>query len=108
MVMTEIKALYWPLFQELVEEPALRIAGSSKSDVLQGQLGDCWFLSACAAVANMQKVLDKVNPALPSEKRIAQYWNLILIYSLVGDPAKSVLIWGRLQRNCALSLLAIW
>ncbi|CAG0880005.1 unnamed protein product [Darwinula stevensoni] len=58
----DLNGVEWKRPNELVNDPELEIGGSSRSDVLQGKLGDCWFLSSCAAVAGMQKILDQVIP----------------------------------------------
>ncbi|XP_037782723.1 LOW QUALITY PROTEIN: calpain-A-like [Penaeus monodon] len=47
---------------ELVDEPQLFIDGASRRDVVQGCLGDCWFLSSCAAVARKSKLIERVVP----------------------------------------------
>ncbi|XP_047105038.1 calpain-9-like [Schistocerca piceifrons] len=49
-------------WQELVEEPRLLDEGRGVSAVRQGALGDCWLLSACAAVAQRPHLLRKVVP----------------------------------------------
>ena len=51
------------LFQDLVEEwqtPQLMIDGMTRDDIKQGILGDCWFLSSCAAVSQREKYMKKV------------------------------------------------
>lgn len=47
--------------QELQEEPQLFVDGANRRDVVQGALGDCWFLSSCAAVARKSKLIERVN-----------------------------------------------
>lgn len=51
--------------QELIEEwqtPQLMVNGINCDDIKQGNLGDCWFLSSCAAVSNGKdpKFMEKV------------------------------------------------
>ena len=51
------------LLQDLVEEwqtPQLMIDGMTRDDIKQGILGDCWFLSSCAAVSQREKYMKKV------------------------------------------------
>ena len=43
----------------LCEEGALFIGGSSSGDVIQGKLGDCWFLGALAVMGTKQGLLEK-------------------------------------------------
>ncbi|XP_042886096.1 calpain-A-like isoform X2 [Penaeus japonicus] len=52
----------WKRPFELVDEPQLFIDGASRRDVVQGCLGDCWFLSSCAAVARKPKLIERVVP----------------------------------------------
>ena len=41
----------WLRPHELVSKPELYVDGTSRRDVIQGILGDCWLLSTCAALA---------------------------------------------------------
>ncbi|XP_069982093.1 calpain-A-like [Penaeus vannamei] len=52
----------WKRPFELVDEPQMFIDGASRRDVVQGCLGDCWFLSSCAAVARKSKLIERVVP----------------------------------------------
>ena len=47
---TEIE-IQWLRPHELVSKPELYVDGTSRRDVIQGILGDCWLLSTCAALA---------------------------------------------------------
>ena len=47
---TEIE-IQWLRPHELVGKPELYVDGTSRRDVIQGILGDCWLLSTCAALA---------------------------------------------------------
>ncbi|XP_045130569.1 calpain-9-like isoform X2 [Portunus trituberculatus] len=52
----------WQRPHELVDSPYLFVDGASRRDVVQGALGDCWFLSSCAAVARKPKLIERVVP----------------------------------------------
>ncbi|KAH7957392.1 hypothetical protein HPB52_018538 [Rhipicephalus sanguineus] len=47
---------------EMVSEPQLLVNGVSRNDIVQGALGDCWFLSSCAAVAQRPDLMHRVVP----------------------------------------------
>ena len=42
------------------EQPHMLVDGISKDDIKQGILGDCWFLSSCAAVSQQEKFMRRV------------------------------------------------
>ncbi|XP_063848064.1 calpain-9-like isoform X2 [Scylla paramamosain] len=52
----------WRRPHELVDSPYMFVDGASRRDVVQGALGDCWFLSSCAAVARKPKLIERVVP----------------------------------------------
>lgn len=52
--------IQWLRPKDLTTEPKIVSDNVTKRDVLQGQLGDCWFLSACAAIAQKPQLLKKV------------------------------------------------
>ena len=56
---------------EIVENPKLFVDGSSKCDVNQGYLGDCWFLAPMAVLAMRRDLLDKV--VLPNQSFNRKY-----------------------------------
>ncbi|XP_076473056.1 calpain-B-like [Babylonia areolata] len=59
------KNVTWCRPQELVPEgevPELMVDGVTRDDIKQGILGDCWFLSACAAVSQHDSCMKKVMP----------------------------------------------
>ncbi|MPC26018.1 Calpain-5 [Portunus trituberculatus] len=45
-----------------VDKPQLFIEGASARDVTQGQLGNCWFVAACATLAGVKELWHKVIP----------------------------------------------
>ncbi|KAK3859138.1 hypothetical protein Pcinc_034716 [Petrolisthes cinctipes] len=77
----EEPGVVWKRPNELQEEPQLFVDGVSRRDVVQGALGDCWFLSSCAAVARKSKLIERVIPpdqALYGEKYtgliVCRFW----------------------------------
>eukprot|EP01038_Epipyxis_sp_PR26KG_P009214 gene9214-12425_t len=69
-------------------EGALFVGGSSSGDVIQGQLGDCWFLSAISVMGAHQNLLTRC------------FWN--------GDKYKEFGIWVlRFFKDCNLIYVII-
>ncbi|XP_064097877.1 calpain-A-like isoform X1 [Macrobrachium nipponense] len=58
----EETGIEWKRPSEIISEPKLFVDGASRRDVVQGKLGDCWFLSSCAAVARKPKLIERVVP----------------------------------------------
>lgn len=54
--------LEWKRPYMLVPEPEMFVAGSTPGDINQGLLGDCWFLSACAAVSIHDDMIARIIP----------------------------------------------
>ncbi|XP_021342177.1 calpain-A-like [Mizuhopecten yessoensis] len=57
--------ILWKRPKDLVEEwqkPFLVQDGVTRDDIKQGILGDCWFLSACAAVSQRENFMKKIVP----------------------------------------------
>ncbi|XP_023323290.1 calpain clp-1 [Eurytemora carolleeae] len=50
----------WVRPKDLVPEPHIFVDGTSRRDVVQGVLGDCWLLSTCAALAKREDLLYRV------------------------------------------------
>ena len=50
----------WIRISELAKEPALFVNGVEPGDVLQGSLGDCWFLGPLSVVASHTDLLMKL------------------------------------------------
>ncbi len=55
-----VENLEWKRPHQIVEAPRLYVDGTSRRDVIQGVLGDCWLLSTCAALAKREDLLHKV------------------------------------------------
>ena len=47
--------------QELASNAQLFVDGISRLDIVQGDLGDCWFLCACAAITLRKDIWTKVS-----------------------------------------------
>ena len=50
-------------------KPKLVVDGLSSTDLNQGQLGNCWFVAACAALALEKKLWEKVIPDWKNQVR---------------------------------------
>ncbi|DBA01573.1 TPA: hypothetical protein N0F65_011544 [Lagenidium giganteum] len=46
--------------EDLYDEPKFIVDGIDSSDIKQGGMGDCWFLAACATIANMPSLLESI------------------------------------------------
>ncbi|CAL1536295.1 unnamed protein product [Lymnaea stagnalis] len=57
--------IQWLRPQEILGDkfyPEFVIDGVTQGDIRQGILGDCWFLSSCAAVSKRKKIMSKIIP----------------------------------------------
>ncbi|XP_076337345.1 calpain-A-like isoform X2 [Tachypleus tridentatus] len=52
----------WMRPHELIDDPQMLVDGVSRNDIVQGILGDCWFLSSCAALAQRPDLMKKIIP----------------------------------------------
>uniref|UniRef100_T1IQ80 Calpain catalytic domain-containing protein n=1 Tax=Strigamia maritima TaxID=126957 RepID=T1IQ80_STRMM len=55
--------IVWMRPKDLVDCPVLFLDGTSRHDIAQGILGDCWLLSSCAAVAGRSDLMERVIPS---------------------------------------------
>jgi calpain-5 len=54
----------WKRPSELCKVPRLVIEGVSCDDLNQGELGNTWFVTACASLVIQKKMFEKVNTLL--------------------------------------------
>lgn len=59
----------WKRPHELCQNPKLVVDGTTSHDVLQGQLGNCWFVAASATLAANKANWDRVIPDLKEQER---------------------------------------
>ncbi|QRV99618.1 calpain family cysteine protease [Ceratobasidium sp. AG-Ba] len=52
---------------EIFDNPTFFVDGATYSDIQQGQVDDCWFMSALATVSTMKDLLDKICVARDEE-----------------------------------------
>ncbi|XP_066988981.1 calpain-5-like isoform X5 [Macrobrachium rosenbergii] len=52
----------WKRPHETVDNPRLFVEGVSANDVTQGQLGNCWFVAACATLTGVKELWHRVIP----------------------------------------------
>ncbi|XP_031746685.1 calpain-3 isoform X6 [Xenopus tropicalis] len=59
---TKLKNIIWKRPKEICENPQFILGGANRTDICQGDLGDCWFLAAIACLTLNEKVLFRVIP----------------------------------------------
>ncbi|XP_067831074.1 calpain-9-like isoform X2 [Heptranchias perlo] len=52
----------WKRPQEICANPQFIVDGTTRTDICQGALGDCWFLSVIACLSLNKRVLEQVMP----------------------------------------------
>ncbi|KAM9201713.1 calpain-3 isoform 4-T4 [Dugong dugon] len=59
---TKMEAITWKRPKEICENPRFIIGGANRTDICQGDLGDCWFLAAIACLTLNERLLFRVIP----------------------------------------------
>ncbi|XP_032902102.1 calpain-A-like isoform X1 [Amblyraja radiata] len=57
------EGIEWIRTLDLHENPFFMTDGVSKSDIVQGELGDCWFWASVATIANYRRLTERVIPS---------------------------------------------
>ncbi|KAK2189233.1 hypothetical protein NP493_113g04039 [Ridgeia piscesae] len=52
----------WKRAKDICKDPKLTIDGATRFDLMQGDLGDCWFIAAAAVLATKKELFAKVVP----------------------------------------------
>jgi hypothetical protein len=63
----------WKRPKDIHKKPALFVDGVEEGDVIQGQLGDCWFLGALAVVATRIDLLKELIVSSESDYGFYQF-----------------------------------
>lgn len=57
------KKIVWKRPNEIIFNPVLISDGTSRHDMKQGELNDCWFLSTLSAIAEKPQLMEKIIPS---------------------------------------------
>ncbi|XP_048364454.1 calpain-13 [Sphaerodactylus townsendi] len=58
----KLHQIQWMRPTDILENPKLIVDGVSRFDILQGEIGDCWFLAALGSLTLQQRFLENVLP----------------------------------------------
>ncbi|XP_032819679.1 calpain-9-like isoform X2 [Petromyzon marinus] len=58
----KVRKLVWKRVKEFVNDPQFIVDGATRTDIEQGELGDCWLLAAIASLTLSPKLLERVVP----------------------------------------------
>ncbi|XP_064603652.1 calpain-5-like [Liolophura sinensis] len=62
------KDIEWKRPKEICKAPKLIVEGVSCDDIREGELGNCWFVTACTTLAQEPKLLQKVLPGAKDQE----------------------------------------
>ncbi|KAJ7104892.1 hypothetical protein C8R44DRAFT_807236 [Mycena epipterygia] len=58
---------------QIFKDPKFFVDGATSNDIVQGFLGDCWFLSAVATASTVKGLLEKFCPAAARDEEVGVY-----------------------------------